>query len=81
MPYRMSRAGRFFWPHGPHWMGFWPPDFHFPCWPPFYPLSGKQEEAMLSEQAEILEEELQRIQQRLKELRKVKEEKKDAKSV
>jgi len=36
---------------------------------------------MLSEQAEILEEELQLIQQRLKELRKVKEEKKDAKSV
>jgi hypothetical protein len=51
-----------------------------PVNPDRYPLSREQEQAVLSDQAEVLQGELQRVQQRLKELRKVKEEKKDAKS-
>lgn len=76
MPYGRGRAGWFGWPPGAHWMGFWHPGFQVPYWPPFYPLSPEEEEAMLAEQAEMLEDELHEVKERLKELRKTKEEKK-----
>jgi len=73
MPYGMGRAGWFCWPP---WAGFWHPGYHYPYWPPVYPLSPADEEAFLVGQAEALQAELQQIEERLKELKKAKEEKK-----
>ena len=78
MPYRMGRGRRFFGPYGAPWMGFWPHGSPYACWPPYFPPSREEEEAMLSEQAEFLEAELEQIQQRLKELRETGKENKNA---
>jgi hypothetical protein len=79
MPYRMGRGRSSFWPYGAPWMGFWPHGFPYSCWPPFFPPSREEEEAMLTERAEFIEAELEQIRQRLKELRKPGKEKKNAK--
>jgi hypothetical protein len=60
-------------------MGFWPHVFHSPCWSPFYPPSREEERAMLEDQATILEQELERIRARLKDLKKAGKEKADEK--
>jgi hypothetical protein len=76
MPYGMGRAGWFCWPP---WAGFRHPGYHgyqYPYWPPVYPISPTDEEAFLAGQAEALQAELQQIEERLKELKKAKEEKK-----
>lgn len=61
----------------PFWGYATPPLNAYPY--PASPWNREQEEAMLSEQAECLEEEMRSIQQRLKDLRKAGAEKKDAK--
>jgi hypothetical protein len=77
MPYRMGHGGWFGWPPFAQWTG-WHPGFPFPYWSPLGRPSRELEEAMLTEKAEFLEEELEQVRQRLKELRKSKKEKKDA---
>jgi hypothetical protein len=81
MPYGMGRGGWFGWPHWAYWAG-WYPGFHPPYWPPLYPFSQEDEEAVLTGQAEVLEAELRQIQERLDELKKfktAKEEKRNGK--
>ena len=77
MPYRMGRGGWFGWPPFVQWTGLHP-GFPASYWPPFGRPTREEEEAILTDQAEFLEDELERIRQRLKELRKSKKEKKDA---
>jgi hypothetical protein len=54
--------------------GFW--GYPQPYWSPFYSMSSKEEETVLSEQAAIVEKQLGQIKARLTELRQEKKEKK-----
>lgn len=74
MPYGMGRGGWFGWPQWAYWAG-WSPGFQLPYMPPFYPPTREGEQAMLEEQAGILEEQLEQIRARLKELKKAGKEK------
>jgi hypothetical protein len=76
MPYGMGRHGWFCWPP---WEGFWHPGNPYPYWPPVWPLSPADEEAILTRQAESLEAELRQIRERLEELKKIKKEKEEKK--
>lgn len=52
----------------------WNPGFYSPYWRPFYRPGREEEKAMLEEQARILEERLDGIKTRLKDLRKAEKE-------
>lgn len=54
--------------------GFW--GYPQPYWSPFHSMSSKEEETVLSEQAAILEKQLEQIKVRLTELRQEEKEKK-----
>ncbi|MGB9005438.1 MAG: DUF5320 domain-containing protein [Candidatus Aminicenantales bacterium] len=72
----MGRAGWFCWPPGAYGAG-WYPGAYFPYGSPFYAPSREEEQAMLENQAKILEEQLEQVRARLKQLAKAGKEKKD----
>lgn len=72
--------GRGFWRRGlGGFYGYpypgWHPGFYAPCWSSFYPPNREEEKAVLEEQARILEEQLDGIKARLKDLKKADKEK------
>jgi hypothetical protein len=74
MPHGMGRGGWFCWPPGAYWAG-WHPGVYFPYGSPFTAPSREEEQAMLEDQAKILEEQLEQVRARLKELAKAGKEK------
>ena len=81
MPFGMGPAGWFMWPYWAQWLRYWYPWSWYGV--PYYgytgyglpyapPMTKEQETAMLQDQAKALQQELDRINARLKELQKEK---------
>lgn len=76
MPFGMGPAGWYAWPYMAYWMRCWHPRCTAPYLLPFQPFTEEEEEALLEDQANILENHLSQIKKRLVELRKQDKEKK-----
>jgi len=70
MPFGMGPAGWYMWPYSPYWMRYEYPGYTVPYWSPFQPPTKEEEIAFLEDQANILENQLAKINKRLKELKR-----------
>ena len=70
MPFGMGPAGWYAWPCLACWMRFSYPWHTAPYWSPFQSFTKEEEEALLKDQAKIMEEQLAQIKKRLEELKK-----------
>ena len=73
MPFGMGPYGWYHWPYMAQWMRQWNPWYMTPYSYPYAPYSEEEEIQFLQDQAEILEEELRRVNERIGELKKKKE--------